>query len=88
VTKRDCLSDSLLMAFSSRIKNSNAKCPKRPSQNEHRKRAVQVRNSDCGARRAPQFDFRHRQALCASPCEIMPVPRLPIVFAYFTGRAL
>src|ERR1039458_4817135 len=25
-----------------------------------------------GGRRAPQFDFRHRQASCASPCEIMP----------------
>ena len=36
-----------------------------------------------GVRRAPQFDFRHRQASCASPCEIMPAPRLPIVFAVF-----
>jgi hypothetical protein len=25
-----------------------------------------------GVRRAPQFDFRHRQASCASPREIMP----------------
>jgi hypothetical protein len=30
-------------------RHSNANCPKRPSQNEFRKRAVQVRNSDCGA---------------------------------------
>ena len=57
VTKRDCLSDSLLMAFSSRIKNSNAKCPKRPSQNEHRKRAVQVRN-------APIFSLLRRGKEC------------------------
>jgi hypothetical protein len=28
-------------------------------------------------------DFRHRQASCASPCEIMPAPRLPIVSAVF-----
>jgi hypothetical protein len=35
------------------------------------------------ARSAPQFDFRHRPASCASPCEITPAPRLPVVFAVF-----
>ena len=44
----------------------------RPSQTEYRKRAIQVRNGECGVRSAPQFDFRHRPASCASPCEIMP----------------
>ena len=50
----------------------HANCPNRPSQNEYRKRAVPVRNGECGVRSAPQFDFLHRQASCASPCEIMP----------------
>ena len=31
-----------------------------------------MRNGECRVRSAPQFDFRHRQASCASPCEIMP----------------
>jgi hypothetical protein len=35
------------------------------------------------ARSASQFDFRPRPASCASPCEIMPAPRLPIVSAVF-----
>jgi hypothetical protein len=36
-----------------------------------------------GVRSAPPFDFRHRPATCASPCEIMPAPRHPIVSAIF-----
>ena len=40
-----------------------------------------LESAECGV--TPQFDFRHRQASCASPCEIMPAPRLPIVSAVF-----
>ena len=64
--------------------NSNANCPNRPSQNEYRKRAVQVRNGECGVRRAPQFDFRHRQASCASPREIMSAVKASHCFRHIS----
>ena len=61
----------------------NANCPNRPSQTEYRKRvfkcgmcpsSLRYDAASCfdAARSAPQFDFRHRQASYASPCEIMP----------------
>ena len=35
--------------------------------NRIRKRAIQVRNGECGVWSAPQFGFRHRQGSCAVP---------------------
>jgi len=61
------MSQSPLICNRTHSRHSNAGCLIRPSQTEFRKRAVQVRNGECGVRIAPQFDFRHRQASCDEP---------------------
>jgi hypothetical protein len=39
------------------LRHANANCPHRPSQNEYRKRAVQVRNSEMGSATVPVAVF-------------------------------
>ena len=51
----------------------------RPAQTEFRKRAVQVRNGECGVRSAPKSDFRHRPASCTEPAR-------PVAFVAFGMR--
>ena len=66
-----------ILGFSfAHLSDSNSICPNRPSQNEYRKRAVQVRNGECGVRpnlisdiaqlRAPGRRFG-RSAACLKP---------------------
>ena len=71
-----------LRVFVVHVKNhSNAVCPNRPFQTEFRKRAIQVRNGECGV--CPNLISVISKHRAPRPVKLMLASRLPIVSAVF-----